>query len=302
MGLFKKQHNQVRQPRISDDNNAYTFRRSRTMTGSSSDTIRTVAETHADLQSDRLKHHILRRKRRHLLAYLFVVIIAAGALLVLLNNFMSSAVVVSAGGASQLDATKYQQSVNTYLSGHPSERFSFTLRDDALLAAVQKEYPEVRTVTVDVQLWLKPAHVTVGLRKPIASWTIGSTKYYIDSSGVAFQKNFGTEPTLSVEDKTGIDPSSTAAVASERMIRYIGRLVALLQQNQLTIERLELPPATSRQVDVYVAGKPYTIKTNIDRDPAGQVADVVNAVNFLTSKGITPTYADVRVGSKLYYK
>lgn len=302
MGLFKKQHDQVRHPHISDDNGAYTFRRSRTMTGSSSDTVRAAAELHADLQSDRLKHHVLRKKRRHLLTYLLFVVVCAGGLVFLLNNFMISASVTSGGGAPAVDMAAYQQTVNDYLFSHPSERFSFALRGEALLETVQKKYPEVSTVTVTVQPWLRAAHISVGLRKPIASWTIGQTKYYIDSNGVAFQKNYGAEPSLVVEDNTGIDPTSTGAVASERMIRYIGRLVALLQQKGLSVERLELPPSTSREVDVRLTGTAYAIKTNLDRDPAGQAADVAEAVNYLSRKGITPAYADVRVSSKLYYK
>lgn len=302
MGLFKKQHKQVRQSHIGDDAGSYTFRRSRTMTGSPSDAVRAAAETRADLQSDRLKHHTLRKKRRHLTTYLMIVIVCAGALLFLLNNFMISALVTGGGGAPAADVASYQQAVNAYLSAYPSERFSFALRGESLLAAVQKKHPEVKTITVTVQPWLQPAEVSVGLRKPIASWTIGGAKYYIDSSGVAFQKNYGVEPTLVVEDNTGIDPSSTGAVASERMIRYIGRLVALLQEKGLTVERLELPPSTSREVDVRLSGKSYAVKTNLDRDPAGQAADVSQAVNFLSAKGITPAYADVRVSSKLYYK
>lgn len=302
MGLFKKQHSQVRQPRITDDNGAYAFRRSRTMTGSTSDGVRAVAETHADLQSDRLKHHTLRKKRRHLFAYLTMTLALVVGLLLLVNNFMLTVVVKSSGGAPAADAARYEQTINEYLLSHPSERFSFALRGDVLLGTLQQKYPEVRTVTVQVEPWLRPAQVSVKLRTPIASWTIGSTKYYIDTYGVAFQKNYGAEPTLVVEDNTGIDPASTAAVASERMIKYIGRLVALLGQKGLTVERLELPPGTSREVDVYLSGKAYPMKTDIDRDPAGQVVDVSNAVAYLNSHGITPSYADVRVSSRMYYR
>lgn len=302
MGLFKKQHEQVRQPHITDDNAGYTFRRSRTMTGTTSDNVQAAVQTHADLQSDRLKHHTLRKRRRHLLAYLFMTLALATGLLLLVNNFMLTAIVTASGGVAAQDTANYEQTVNDYLLSHPSERFSFALRGDALLGTLQQEYPEIRAVTVQVEPWLKPAHVSVSLRTPIASWTIGSTKYYIDTYGVAFQKNYGAEPTLVVEDNTGIDPSSTAAVASERMIKYIGRLVALLGQKGLSVERLELPPGTSREVDVYLSGKVYPVKTDIDRDPAGQVADVENAVNYLTSHGIAPLYADVRVSSKLYYR
>ncbi len=303
VGLFrKKQREVIRQPRITDDNEAYAFRRSRTMTGSSSDAVRAVAETHADLQSDRLKHHTLKGQQRRILVYLSATTVVIGVIVTLLNNFILSASVQSISGVSSSVLTVYQQAVNEYLSSHPNERFSLSLRAEALSRAVQKQFPEVASVKLTVQPWLQPATASIVLRSPIASWTIGTTKYYIDEHGAAFQHNYGVEPALHVEDKTGIDPNSAGAVASGRMIHFIGRLVFLLGNSGYTVEKIELPPNTSREVDVRLPERGYVIKTNLDRDPAGQVADIVSAVKFLDGKGLRPVYADVRVASRLYYK
>lgn len=303
MGLFRKKRREViRQPHITDDNDAYAFRRSRTMTGSSSDAVRTVAETHADLQSDRLKHHTLKGKRRRILLYLSATTVVIGAIVTLLNNFMLSANIQSISGVPSSVLTVYERAVNTYLSSHPNERFSLSLRADALSRAVQKQFPEVSSVKLTVKPWLQPASALIVLRSPIASWTIGTTKYYIDEHGAAFQHNYSVEPALHVEDKTGIDPTSAGAVASARMIHFIGRLVSLLGTSGYGVEKIELPPNTSREVDVRLPARGYVIKTNLDRDPAGQVADIVSAVKFLDAKGLHPIYADVRVESRLYYK
>ncbi len=303
MGLFRKsRHNQVRQPRISDENTSYAFRRSRTMTGSLSSTVRAAAEPRADLQSDRLKHHTLRRRRRHLLLYLFLVALGVWVMVSLINQFMLSVTVQPVSGVVGADNVGYMRIVDTYFGSHPNERFAFSLRSGALLAELQKEYPEVKNVTVTAQPWLQAAKVVVSMRRPLASWTIGTTKYYIDDTGVAFKRNYFAEPTLVVEDKTGIDPQTSGKIVSDRMLHYIGRLIALLSANGYVVERLELPAATSREVDVRLVGKSYVIKTDLDRDPAGQVADIKNAVTFLESRNINPAYADVRVSSRLYYK
>lgn len=303
MGLFrKKKHDQVRQSHISDHNDDYAFRRSRTMIGSLSSSIKAAAETRADLQSDRIKHHNLKTKRRRISLYLLGTVAVLVMISALINQFTLSTSVMSINGVPKGDIDSYHKSIDEYFASHPNERFAFSLRQDALTAFVQDKFPEVRSVSVSVQPWLRPADVTVILRQPIASWTIGESKYFIDDRGVAFQRNYGEEPALVVEDRTGIDPSSTGAVASERMIRYIGRLVAILSQSGFVVEKVELPPATSREVDVKLADRPYVIKTSLDRDPAGQVADVVNAIKYLDQKKISPSYADVRVNSRLYYK
>lgn len=303
MGLFKKrQHSQVRQPHISEHNDAYVFRRSRTMTGSLSDSVRAAAETRADLQSERLKHHTLRKKRRSIALYLLTTLLLAGGLVLLLNASMLSVSLKPVAGVPPDTLAGYTKEIDTYLAGHPNERFGFALRTDALTQALQKKFPEVASVSLRPTPWLKAAIGTITLRQPIATWTLGTTKYYIDDHGVAFERYYGAEPGLVVEDKTGIDPTSSGAVASERMIHYIGRLVALLGAAGYKVEKLELPPVTSHEVDVRLVGKGYTIKTSLDRDPAGQVFDIVNAIKFLDGKNLKPAYADVRVNSRLYYK
>lgn len=303
MGLFSRRQKQpVRQAHIADDTDIYAFRRSRTMTGSLSDSVKAAAETRADLQSDRLKHHTLRKKRRFMALSLFVTVIVISLGIALINQFVLSVRVVPIAGVPDSTLAAYEESINSYFSAHPSERFGFALRPDSLTTEVQKKFPEIAAVQVEASPWLRAGAATVTLRQAIASWTIGTTKYYIDSHGTAFEHNYGVEPTLIVDDKTGIDPVGAGAVASERMIHYVGRLVALLKTAGYDVEKIELPVATSHEVDVQIPGKAYVIKTNLDRDPAGQVADIVNAIKYLDTNKLSPTYADVRVSSRLYYK
>ena len=301
-GWFKKkQHEQVRQPHISDNNDAYSFRRSRTLTGSSSDTVRAAAEPRGDLRSERLKTHDLRKHRRKLGWLLLASLVIIGCLWTLLAQFIPSVSATTSGVDDSVRAS-YAATVHQYLSDRPSERFFFSLEQSELKRIVQAQHPEIRDFSLESTGFLQPAHAVVVLRQPIASWTIAGEKYYIDDQGVAFKRHVGTEPTLVVEDRTGIDPADAGAVASARMLRYTGRLVALVQQAGYTVEKVELPPQTSRQIDLRIAGKGYVVKTNLDRDPAGQAADVVNAVKYLESKQLAPAYVDVRVSSKAYYK
>ncbi len=297
----KKQHEQVRSPRIVDNNDAYVFRRSRTMTGSLSNSVRAAGEDRGELKSSRLKHHDLHHRRRRLFAKLVVVVCAAAGLFSLLNQFIPGAQLSLTSTVPDVVRVPYTEVVQKYLRAHPTERFFFSLNQGALSDYVQKEFPEVKRVWLQPTTFLGSADTHVVLRSPIAIWTLQGVKYYIDEHGVAYEHNYLAEPTLVVEDKTGINPADAGAVASERMIRYTGRLVALVQAAGYRVEKVELPPNTSREIDLRLEGKGYTIKTYLDRDPAGQAADVVSAVKYLDSKQIIPTYVDVRVSSKAYY-
>lgn len=278
------------------------FRRSRTMTGSLSNTVKSATEQSATLRSERLKHHDLRATRRRIVGLLLGCLVAIGVLYWLLGQFISSVKIVTEPPATADASSTYQHAIQSYFHSRPGERFHVTVNTQALTAAVQAEYPEVRTITMHSDGFLVPSVATVSLRTAIAVWTIQGKKYYIDEHGVAFTRTPQYEPSLVVEDNTGIDPADTGALASERMLHYIGRIVALVQQNNFTVNKLELPADTSRQVNIYLEGRGYPIKTHLDRDPAAQAQDVINALRYIDTRAISPEYIDVRVSSKAFYK
>lgn len=297
----KKPVEPVRQPHLSGTDEAYLFRRSRTLTGSLSSSVRAANESSADLQSDRLRHHTLTTRRRKLGGVLLLSLLAVGGISYLLGQYISHVTTVTSVIPLSQRAS-YEQAVSTYLSEHPTQRFRFSLNQAALLAYVQSKYPEVSTIAVTDGGFFRPSDFTPVLREPVAAWTLGSKTLYIDRQGVAFEVLYTTPPALLVEDRTGINPADAGAVTSERMLRYIGRLVALVQQAGQTVEKIQLPPNTSRQVDLYLSGRGYAFKTSSDRDPAGQAMDVVNAAKYLDAEQITPKYVDVRVAAKAYYQ
>ena len=87
------------------------------------------------------------------------------------------------------------------------------------------------------------------------------------------------------------------------MLKFVGRVIALVGDSGVArIQSVELPTNSTRQVDFKLKDHPYLIKAHLDRDPAGQAADIVNAVRYVESKSIRPTYLDVRVASKAYYR
>lgn len=271
------------------------------MTGSLSSSVRSASENHATLRSDRLKHHDLRLTRRKIAWLLMGCLVAVGLLYGLLVQFIWS-VDLSASSFDANQKQSYQSSIEKYLGSHPGERFFMTLNTNNLVTYVQESHPEVKTITLSSNGIFKPVVTDITLRQAIAAWTLQGKTYYIDDHGTAFTWTPPTKPTLVVEDKTGINPEDVGAVASERMLYYIGRLVALVQAKSYVVTKVELPVGTSRQVDLYIEGRGYAIKTHLDRDPAGQAADVVSAVSFFDSRGLRPQYVDVRVSSKAFYK
>lgn len=304
MRLFRnKQSVPVRVPR-QEDHATYTFRRSRTLTGSSSETVRTVSETRAHIKSPRLKEHELRTHRRRLGSYLLGVIGATVALLLLLNQFIG---VIRFNVQSQsplaraVDEMHYITLLNSYFLTHPSERFRFALNTTTLNTYMAQKAPEVASVTFE-QTGLITAYANVRFREPVVVWQLSGKRSYVDGQGRSFLINYYNEPTIAVKDDSGLE-SNGGTVVSDRFLQFMGRVIALTNDSgSVRITGATLPRGYAREIDYTLEGRAYRVKTQLGRDAASQVADIVNAVKYIDSKNLKPEYVDVRVPSKAAYR
>lgn len=305
-GGRKKKQVDVRNPHITSQNDAYSFRRSRTLTGSSASTVHAVGEDRGQLRSTRLKEHDLRRHRRKLGFYLVLCLIVIGLAGVLLEQYSGDDVVISANSAEAstkgIDTARYRQLAAEYYAEHPLEHFRFALNIDTFADTLRTKAPEVADAKVVRGDGVLQGEVKLTFRQPVVSWTIKGEKYYVDADGEAFRVNYFAEPPVAVVDESGIDPSA-GVIASGKFLRFMGRVITLVNDSGVTsVSGIVIPRGVTRQIDFKLTGVAYPFKTNLDRDPAGQATDIVSAYKYFTSRGITPTYVDVRVSSKAFYR
>lgn len=302
----EKRGESVRRVHSNGLNHSFAFRRSRTITGSAAGTVRAASETNGQLQSSRLHEHTLRKHRRKLSVYLVVSIIAAGGLWYVLASYMGSAVTTGTLSSQSLtqpiDQAYYQNLVQEYFRDRPLEHFQFALNEDDFSAYMRMKAPEVAKVELDTGETIGTTFLAVQFREPVVAWTIKGQQYFVDQSGVAFTTNYFAVPTVVVNDRSGIS-ADVGVVASNRLLSFIGRVVTLVNASGIApVQNIELPSDSTRQVDFKLEGKEYPVKAHLDRDPAGQAADIVSAVRYVESKGIKPSYLDVRVSSKAFYR
>ena len=309
MKLFggrKKKQVDVRNPHITSQNDAYNFRRSRTITGSSASSVRAVSEDRGQLRSTRLQEHDLRRHRKKLSFYLILCLVIIGLFGVLLEQYSSDDVVISANSAEastkHIDTARYRAIAAQYYAEHPLEHFRFALNIDTFANELRAKAPEVADASVVRGDKALQGEVKLMFRRPVVSWTIKGEKYYVDANGEAFKVNYFAEPNVAVVDESGIDPDA-GVIASGRFLRFMGRVITLVNDSGVTtVSGIVIPKGVTRQIDLKLVGVPYPFKTNLDRDPAGQATDIINAYKHFTSRGIVPAYVDVRVSSKAFYR
>jgi len=279
------------------------FRRNRTLTGTTSNNMGS-AGIRSDLESSRTHAHNLTNHRRKILGVLAIVLVSSAFLWTLISNF-TAAVAVSVPSAvisKSIDKSRYEKIIQEYLDINPMGRFHFMLDQSALSTFVSEKMPEVSSVVQKSMLSIGQTDFAITMRTPIAGWKIGSKQYYVDSKGISFEQNYFASPTVQIIDNSGASPTTGAAVVSNRLLSFVGRVVAEAKTSGYIVTQAILPPNTTRELDIKFKGSNSYIKLSIDRPAGEQIEDMDRAVKYLAGRGFSPGYIDVRVSGKAFYK
>lgn len=266
---------------------------------------RTISGTTPTREESARSHaHMLAAQRRRL-GGIFLLIAGIIVLLALLLGQFTAKVTVGVVGtnlAQQPDTTAYEKAISSYLNGHPVERLRFTLSSSQLLQSLTASDPEIAAVKQTTVWGLGVTNFAITLRQPVAGWQINHQQFYVDSTGVAFQKNYFAAPSLQIVDQSGATPGNGGTVTSTRFLSFIGKIVAAAKGRGYTITQAVLPAGTTREVAIHLANVAPEIRLSIDRGAGEQIEDMDRSLKYLASKGVTPQYIDVRIAGKAYYQ
>lgn len=279
----------------------YAFRRNRTLTGSVSSQVSSLNEGSAQLKSPRVHAHELSRKRRHIGASLLLVAAVCAALYGLIWQFTASVVVRANDLTMQLDSS-YVQDIEAYFSTQPLQRLRFLTNDQQLTEYVQTKAPEVASVSMDSNVGFGKTQFIITVRKPIAGWNMNNKQQYVDTSGVAFSRNYFTAPSVQIVDKSGIQVQAGQAVASNRFLAFVGLVVGIAPQWNYKVTQVTIPANTTRQIELTLEGVKYPVKMSVDRPAGEQMEDMARAIAWVIAHNVSPQYVDVRVSGKAYYR
>ena len=284
---------------VSDSSTTPQFRRNQTL----SSYRRTGTEALND--SERQKAHHLASQRRRLGGVFLVVLAVVVGLVLLLWQLIAQVHVVTSTKqlTTSFDGSAYEKIINDYLNVNPSQRLRFALNEDSLSAFVSSNAPEVENVQLSGWAGVAQSNIAITFRAPVAGWQINGKQYYVDASGVVFEKNYYETPTVQIVDESGITPDQQGgAVVGTRLLGFLGKVVAQAKGRGYTPVKAVLPEGTTRQVDVSFDGIPTRVKFSIDRGAGEQMEDADRAMKHLQSRGVAAQYIDVRVSGRAAYK
>jgi len=297
-------NNTATRPTGSDLTNRYSFRRNRTLTGSSSAQIASSGELNAELRSPRAHVHHLTSLRRRLTLYFIAACFVIFGLYILIQQ-MAASLSVQVSGVELLtaqDKSAYVSSVEAYYAARPVERLRFLLNEHDLLKHVQATRPEVKSIHIEPGSEPSQAIIQITPRQAIARWSFDDTDSYVDAEGVVFSRNYQTASLLKIIDNSGIRASSTKVVASNRFLSFVGQVISGAESKGLRVVKVTIPAFTTRQVAISLKNKKTQYRLSVDRVVGEQIEDVAQVYAYLKRKSITPKYVDVRVKGKAFYK
>lgn len=255
-------------------------------------------------ESSRQKVHHLALQRRKL-GGLFLIVAIMAVFLTLLLWQLAAQIRITATTkqlTSQFSASQYEDAINNYLNINPAQRLRFVMNQADLSSYISNTLPEVASVKMTGSGSLGQAEFTITFREPVAGWIMNGKQYYVDSDGIVFEKNYYAAPTVQIVDESGVNAGQGTAVAGSRLLGFLGRIVAQAGERGYTVTQAMLPQSTTREVDIRVKESNTRIKFSIDRGAGEQVEDMDRSLKFLSAKGVTPEYIDVRVSGRAAYK
>lgn len=253
-----------------------------------------------DETSARQKTHHLNQLRRRLAAICGIFLLSSVLILGILSQFIVS-IDISSNVAMNTD---YQPIINEYYDNNPLERFFFLLDPQKLLTFLQQKAPEVQRLnSVSNYGIFSTLHLDIEFRQPVAKWQIGENSYYVDGTGKPFTVNYHSEPAITIVDENNLNIKlGETTIASNRFLEFVGRVVSDVRMQGLEVEKATIPVGLSRELDVILKDRTYRFKLSVDRSSAEQAEDIKRIVNYLDARAIAPSYVDLRVKGRAYYR
>lgn len=214
-----------------------------------------------------------------------------------------------AGPASQQllrDTSEYQEAAHKLLAGSVWNRNKITVDTGEVRRHMLTQFPELADVSITIPLLAHRPIVYVEPAQPALILTASNGNFVLDTTGKALLRVEAVSAQLhlpTVTDQTGVAATLNRRALPANDVEFIQEITAQLVAKQFTVATMAIP-ASSSQLDVQLAGQPYTIKFNLQRGQAREQAGTFLAmIAELAKQGILPgRYVDVRVEGRAYYQ
>jgi hypothetical protein len=198
----------------------------------------------------------------------------------------------------------YLEAVNKQLH-RLKNRNKITFNESALAAQLQKQFPEVKSVNVELPIFSQSPTIRLTVSPPAIYLTSLNQTYVVDEAGVAIARKAElprVKALTQVDDQTGYQLAAGQQVLNNEGADFINALVSQSRKSSIPIDSLILP-ARVQELDLKTKDRPYYVKFNLSGDIERQIGQFLAARKQFDKNDSQPKqYLDVRVIGKVYYK
>jgi hypothetical protein len=185
------------------------------------------------------------------------------------------------------------------------DRNKITFNETALISAIQKRFPEVQAVQVELPFFSEIPNVRLSVSPPAFNLLSGSSSYVVDSQGVVVAKTTDLpklKSLVSLADQSGYPAVLGKQVLSSNSADFINTVTEQAAHAKVPISTLSLPPL-AQELDLRTSDAPYYVKFYLGGDALTQSGQFLAArQQFNQSHQMPAEYLDVRVSGKIFYR
>lgn len=166
----------------------------------------------------------------------------------------------------------------------------------------ERERAESESERIQEHQRVKRRHTTSVVLAAAILVVLGLLMYLTGKNVVEQYEGNGREPQSEYVVKAEIIDEDNRGQVSTRTKNYIAQLEQDFADLGYTVVQVILPTGMSRELYVDLKGEEVYFKVNTDRDTAVTVEDADRVLKYLKENDLHPSYVDVRVEGRAYYK
>lgn len=209
------------------------------------------------------------------------------------------------------DSKIYQQAASQMFAETASNRNKLTVNVADIASRLQQRFPELQEVSISLPIIGDTPTIFVRPAAPAMVLAASNGTFIVDENGRALAEatagtNLRRLQVPSVTDQSGLSVRLGKQVVPRSAAAFINTVAMQLQAQKIGVQSMTLPVAAG-ELDVYISGKPYFVKFNIQKgsedSPLVQVGTLIALLRKLEREGRAPVqYVDVRLEGRAYYK
>lgn len=209
------------------------------------------------------------------------------------------------------DASVYRQAARQMFAESAANRNKLTVDAGGIAQRLQERFPELQETSVSLPVIGNTPTIFVRPAEPAMVLASSNGTFIVDENGRALAEatagtNLHRLQVPSVTDQSGLGIKLGKQVLPRSAAAFIGTVTGQLKAQKMNVQSMTLPAAAG-ELDVYITGKPYFVKFNLEQGTEDvalrQVGALVAVLKKLEREGRAPTqYIDVRLEGRAYYK